>query len=239
VLQTTIDTQELIRSLVRLRRAERRGDDMVATDLEPVVAYLEQLVGPTVSRAEAARLLGISHTALNRWVEKGDIAAVPTPRGRVEIPLSQMLDLLEEIERRSDDDERATVAAIIRDRRRKAAAIDDDQFLAPRRRPPRTHRAPELHALAYHRVVASRLDQKTVTAAGKRLRRWSAEGRIDPRWAREWERVLAQPVARIARLISADTKQARELRQTSPFAGELTEQERRRVRQAVEERLLA
>jgi len=51
--------------------------------------------------------------------------------------------------------------------------------------------------------------------------------------------VLALPLPRIAKTISADTKRARELRQTSPFAGVLTEQERRRLLRAVEERVLA
>jgi hypothetical protein len=75
---------------------------------------------------------------------------------------------------------------------------------------------PGLHALAYHRVVANRLDEMLVRDARRRLERWEKEGRIDPRWAREWEQILA-------------------LRQSSPFAGSLTEHERRRIVQAVEQ----
>jgi hypothetical protein len=44
------------------------------------------------------------------------------------------------------------------------------------------------------------------------------------------------PLPEVAKAISSDTARARELRQTSPFAGALTEQERRRLVQAVEER---
>ena len=43
----------------------------------------------------------------------------------------------------------------------------------------------------------------------------------------------------VAKTISADTAHARELRQTSPFAGVLSEPERRRLTRAVQERALA
>ena len=41
----------------------------------------------------------------------------------------------------------------------------------------------------------------------------------------EWGRILEMPIYRIAKTISSDTPRARELRQTSPFAGVLSEQE--------------
>ena len=62
--------------------------------------FLESLVGPTVRPAEAARLLSISHPALDRWIGKGEISSVLTPKGRREIPLSELVELLEEVEQR-------------------------------------------------------------------------------------------------------------------------------------------
>ena len=59
---------------------------------------------------------------------------------------------------------------------------------------------------------------------------------FDHGWADAWERILALPLARIRREISADTVRARELRQSSPFTGVLNEQERRLLREAVEAR---
>jgi hypothetical protein len=235
VPKRTIDTRRAVDSIVRLRRTTRHSDEETRRDVEPVLSYLEEIVGPTLNRAEAARLLGISHTALDRWIEKGDIAAVLTPSGRREVPLSQVVDLLEQLEERRHDGPHA-LAGIMRARRREAAAIPDEDFLPPRRRRPRTHKTPELHALAYHRLVARRLDDSLVNDARKRLGQWKRSGRIDPGWAEAWERILAMPPARIARTISADSERGRALRQTSPFAGALNEHERRRVVRAVEER---
>jgi hypothetical protein len=86
--------------------------------------------------------------------------------------------------------------------------------------------------------VAERLDEHVVEEARRRLRRWRQNGRIDTRWADEWDRILSMPLRGIARAIGADSPRARALRQTSPFAGVLTEQERRRLARAVEERAL-
>jgi excisionase family DNA binding protein len=231
--QNPLDRKRVIESIVRLRRAERASDQQTRRDLEPVIAFLEDAAGPTVRRAEAARLLGISYPALDRWIAKGDIAAVMTPSGRKEIPLPQLVDLVAELDSHQVEG-RLALASIIRERRRKAAQIAEEEFMPPRRRQPRTHRTPELHALAYHRLVAKRLDENVVDQARKRLGRWEQSGRIHPRWHHDWERVLAMPIPRIARLISSD-KRARELRQTSPFAGVLNEQERRRVLGAVKD----
>ena len=95
----------------------------------------------------------------------------------------------------------------------------------------------ELNSLAYHRVVAERLDDALVEQARRRLDGWEREGKIDPHWAAEWARVLAQPLAKVTASIAADTPRARGLRQTSPFAGVLQQQERRRLLEAIKERV--
>jgi len=232
-------TSEAIRNILRLCRAERVADPHMRRELSLVREFLEAIVGSTVSRAEAARLLGVSQTALDRWIDKGEIAAVITPRGRREIPLSELVELIEEVEQaRSDQRGRRPLAHVIRDRHRRAQETIDLDRLLPRPRR-RTHRTPELQALAYHRLVAERLDEQLVDEARNRLRRWREDGRIHPRWVEEWDRIMATPLPEIAKAISADTKHMRELRQSSPFAGILTEQERRRLLRAVEERALA
>lgn len=227
-------TSEAIENILRLRRAERLADEPLRAEIASAREFLQSLVGPTVRPAEAARLLGLSQPALNRWIDKGEVSAVTTPKGRREIPLSELVELFEEVKEMRERRGSRPLAAVIRERRRRSSeAIDLDRLL-PRRRP-RSHRTAELHALAYHRLVAERLDELLVDEARRRLRRWRENGRIHPRWAEEWERILAMPLSRIAKAISADTQRARELRQTSPFAGALTEQERRLLLRAVEE----
>jgi len=229
------DLQDLLDNILRLRRAERSADAHLQPEIASARALLEEIAGSTVRPAEAARSLGISHASLNRWLDSGEIATVLTPHGRREIPLSELVELVEEVEQARAAGARRPLARVIHERQRRAEEAVDLKRLLPRRRP-RSHRVPELQALAYHRLVAERLDEQMVGEARRRLRRRAEEGRIHPHWADEWERILAMPPPEIANEISADTKRARELRQTSPFAGMLTEQERRRLVRAVEER---
>jgi hypothetical protein len=179
--------------------------------------------------------LGVSQPALHRWLEKGEIAAVLTPQGRREIPLSELLGLFEEVAAARRLGASRPLARVIAERRRRTAeTVDLDRLLPPRRR--RGHRTAELQGLAYHRLVAERLDDRMIEDARRRLERWRKTGRIHQRWAEEWERILSMPLSRIAKTISADTARARTMRQASPLAGALTEQERRQLVRAVEER---
>lgn len=178
----------------------------------------------------------MTQTALDRWIAKGDLAVVTTPRGRREVPLTELVELRLEMEEL--DHSARPLAQVMRERERNAKErIDLERLLPPKR--PRTHRTAELQSLAYHRLVAERLDDAGVAKARRLLRKWRASGRMHPHWADEWERVLRMPLPRIRKAIAADSVRARELRQTSPFAGLLTEHERRRLRDAVEDRARA
>jgi len=224
-----------VEEILRLRRAERAVDAPVRAELRSVREFIEETTGPTVVRAEAARLLGVSQTALDRWIAKGEISSVVTPHGRREIPLSELIALLEDVEEARERGARRPIAAVIRHRQLQSAETVDLDRLLPRSRS-RTHRMAELQALAYHRLVAERLSDELVDDARRRVERWRRSGRIDPRWAEKWEQILAMPNHRIRAAISADTPRARELRQSSPFAGVVSEQERRRLLQAVKGR---
>jgi Helix-turn-helix domain len=226
----------MIDGIIRLRRAERAVDPGVRDDLRGVREQLEAIAGPTVRPAEAARLLGVSQPALKRWLDRGDIATVLTPRGRRELPLSELVELLEEIDQLGDKGGARPLTRVMRKRQREAEEAVDLERLLPRPRRDRGHRTAELQSLAYHRLIGERLDEEMVADARARLRRWRRDGRIDPRWADEWERILSRSLPQIVKAIGADSRRARELRQTSPFAGLLTVQERQRLTRAVEER---
>jgi hypothetical protein len=108
-----MDREQLVRDVGRLRRAHRRhpGD----ADLAAVRLDLERAAGPTIGRAASARLLGVSQTALDRWIASGDVPVVLTPNGRREVPVPALLDLLDALERRPRP-ERHPLAAILRAR---------------------------------------------------------------------------------------------------------------------------
>lgn len=226
---------QVIDSLVRLMRVESTMPPMQSDDLRTVRERLEESLGHTVRPAEFARLAGVTPAAVHKWLDKGEIATVLTRSGRREIPIHEAVTLLRELETAREDGHERALAAVIRDRWRRAEQTVDIHRVFPRLGP-RTHRDVELQSLAYHRVVADRLTPELVRDARERLARWRRSGRIHPRWADEWESLLDRPLVQIAKTIRSDSVRARELRQTSPFAGALTEQERRRLIDAVDAR---
>lgn len=228
-----MDRSSALDSVVRLARAEALVDTELRDELRLVRQRLEEAIGPTVRQVDTARFLGVTGTALKRWLDKGEIPSVLTPTGRREVPLPELIRLRQEVDQARIEGSERALATVIRERRRRADEIDVDSLL-PRRG--RTHRHPEMNSLAYHRLVADRLDPLLVDDARLRLGRWSKSGRIDPRWANEWRELLDRPIPEIAKALRSDRPRARELRQSSPFAGVLTEQERRRLAEAVEAR---
>ena len=91
------------------------------------------------------------------------------------------------------------------------------------------HDRAERRNRAYHAAVAGRLNRDTVQRALHQLWRWSEEGNIDPRYAVEWEALLRRPLPEIKSALTEESQTARDLRQNSPFAGLLSEPERRKI----------
>ncbi len=231
--------QRLINDVVRLRRAERASS--AHDEIAAVRANLEELAGPTVTRAVSARLLGVSQTALDRWIASGDVPVLITSTGRREVPLHALVELLEAVQDRrlANPQDRRALGSVLRERRSASECLSTSTLLprASRRRGAGGHRAAELRSLAYHRAVAQRLNDEILRNARDRLERWCAQSKIDPRYARQWQHLLTGSPSEIARLIGTDTARMRDLRQSSPFAGTLSEPERQRVLAAVAERL--
>jgi len=70
-------------------------------------------------------------------------------------------------------------------------------------------------------------DPSLVDIARENLRRWRATLQPWPKALEEWEHILAQPsVDRIVDALVADDEEGRRRRQSSPFAGVLSEEER-------------
>jgi len=222
----TVDRkQALFESVVRLRRAGRKlpGD----RDISAVRATLERELGETVSRRFAARMLGVSHTALGHWIKAGDLPVLYSSEGRFEVPVPALLDLYEAVQAERDGTSRRYVLAPTMTRRREAARrLRIDRADVGEHGP---HGRAQARSLAYHRVLARRLRKPMVGEARHVLCRWREQGRIDPHYAERWERLLDRPLPEIRRALVDENQEADDLRQNSPFAGVLSEPERRRI----------
>jgi hypothetical protein len=185
-----------------------------------------------VNEKEAARLLGVSVDTLEAYLASGDIATVLTPEGDTQIPRAQLLELKEEMDKDSSD-----LAMVMAARGQAAKALTAELLPALTETDRLGHRPAELRSLVYHRAVAQRLDERLLAKASSRLADWSRDGRIHPHWADKWSQLLAKPLPQVAAEIGSDTPEAQALRQSTPFAGALTEQERQQVLELVAQAL--
>lgn len=106
-----------------------------------------------------------------------------------------------------------------------------DQHLAPSRC---GHALLDARRLATHREIARRVDAdpSLLGHALGNIERWTRQmGRTPPALA-EWQRLLRTPWQRIRPHLVEDDEESRRLRQSSPFAGILTQRERTEIRRA-------
>lgn len=99
-----------------------------------------------------------------------------------------------------------------------------------------SHRLAEARSLAMHALIAERIarDPGKLDIARRNLDRWAERwGERRPQWLAEWQELLNRPWREIAALISEPSERAARLRQSSPFAGVLTPEERRRIYDAL------
>ncbi len=216
--------QDLFENIARLRRVSREVPGNA--DLATVRVALERELGATVSRRLAARVLGVSHTALDRWIRAGDLPVVYSREGRAEIPVPALLGLYEAVE--PDQGQRYVLKPTMERQRQAARSLHIAEDLTGDDRSA-THDRAHARNLAYHRAIARRLRRPMVDEARHVLFRWRSEGRIPDHYADRWAETLDRPIREIRRMLIDATPEADDLRQTSPFAGLLSEPERRRI----------
>ncbi len=98
-----------------------------------------------------------------------------------------------------------------------------------------SHRLLEARSLAMHAVIARKIerDPKLLQVARNNIERWSVQRNDErPAWLDEWRELLDQPWENIAALITEPSEHGARLRQSSPFVGILTNQERWRIYEA-------
>jgi excisionase family DNA binding protein len=96
-------TEESVQNLVDLKVARRSSRGTPAERLRRVESRVRQSVGSGVSKAVAARVLGVSVPTIDKWIERGRIPTVPNGSGprRVEVgALVSLGALVEELRER-------------------------------------------------------------------------------------------------------------------------------------------
>jgi len=225
--------RQLFAQVVRLRRAERRHPS--DRDIVAVRSELERDLGPVVALSLAADLLGVSRTTVRRWSLAGEVPTVMDPSGRTGVPVQALLGLHEQVEQERSSGRRSShvIESVVVASRRRASELDAraliDREHADGDEALDRHERARLRSLAYHRALARQLRRPNVDQALHRIWQWREEGRIDPAYARRWEEVLSRPVAQVCQVLEEDSPQASDLRQNSPFAGMLSQAERRKI----------
>jgi hypothetical protein len=86
----------LLEPIVRLRLTIQQTRDPALRDgLRGIEVSLRKQLGPSVPKRAAARLLGVSVTALDRWIDRGCLPVVASTRGskRLGVETGSLLDL--------------------------------------------------------------------------------------------------------------------------------------------------
>jgi len=111
--------------------------------------------------------------------------------------------------------------------RRRVSFFRDPAFVAPGcYTSPVTdgrHAVAEDASLALHSAVAERIraDPLLIARAKRRVEDWLRDGTIAKAYAEAWREILDRPGDEVARFLEDPGERARQLRQTSPFAGAL------------------
>ncbi len=187
------------------------------------------MLGDAVAPAFAARVLGISHTALRRWIDREMIPVVIGIDGRRAIPVYSLVDLHEGIARERAAGRSHVLESAVDKERSRADRLQPRGLLWDGESTDAEGRSAELRSLAYHRAVARRLDRRTAAMALALVLYWRDSGSIDPRYAEQWKEILEGPLAGVRKALEDEGPRSRDLRQNSPFSGILSEAERRKI----------
>jgi hypothetical protein len=100
------------------------------------------------------------------------------------------------------------------------------------------HRLGEERSIAYHTLIAERVLHKpeVLEAARRRVAEWMTQEPV-PFYAQKWSEILARAPEAIGAFLVERSELAIELRQSTPFAGAITPQERWKIFHETRERI--
>ncbi len=212
--------------MIKLRRAERQAPRV--REIPEVRAQLERDMGCAVSVSLAAKLLGVSSSTMFRHIDDGVVPVVITEKGRSNIPIGALAELYEQVQVNRKLGLSHVLEPVAKAVRQAANRIAADPAIN-RSAAADPHERSAARSLAYHQSIANKLTRPMADDALHRVWEWRSRRRIDDRYADEWERILALPVREIQAEIAKPGERMRDLRQNSPFAGVLSELERREI----------
>src|SRR5438309_2273359 len=108
-----INTTRTARRILALRRTARRGGE-VQHELEPIIEELRDDLDDTMSKTQAADVIGVSVPTLDKWIDEQIVPIRRAASGRPRVPRDTALDLAERVaDLRQRGRERNLIVALV------------------------------------------------------------------------------------------------------------------------------
>ncbi len=99
-MRRALRARRLLDAALAIRRAQRGvADERARRQLRRAELHLREELGDAVPKSVSARLLGVSLTGLERWIDAGKLPVLRRPGGREEVAADALLDVAEEVDR--------------------------------------------------------------------------------------------------------------------------------------------
>jgi DNA repair photolyase len=108
-----MNTERTAERILALRRTARRGGE-VRQELDPIIDGLRRDLDETMSKRQAAKVIGVSVPTLDKWIEQLIVPVERAASGRPRVPRDTALDLAERVsDLRERGRERNLIVAIV------------------------------------------------------------------------------------------------------------------------------
>jgi hypothetical protein len=174
-MKRSLRARRLVEVALAIRQARYSvADERARRQLRLAELRLREELDGAVPKSVGARLLGVSLTGLERWVDAGRLPVIRRPGGREELAAEALLDLAEEVERiREEGTSRGVLAEALRRLERRGLPR---RRLRPNESGDELRRAYERTAPAERLRETAELSLAATTLAGYGARRRSPKG---------------------------------------------------------------